>query len=142
MTNGNHHRAVARFAEQFGVGIVAHADSFPDEQPKRLRRVSDGDAIRDGLKVIGIDGAVPGEIVLDYTPNGGTLIVGDALINFEPHGFTLLPAKYCANQKQMRRSLRKLLDYKAERMLFAHGPPILSGASERLHGLLDNPKTN
>jgi hypothetical protein len=38
----------------------------------------------------------------------------------------------------MRRSLRKLLDYKAERMLFAHGMPILSGASDRLQRLLDS----
>jgi len=71
-------------------------------------------------------------------PDGGTLIVGDALINFESYGFTFLPAKYCSNQKQMRRSLRKLLDYRAQRMLFAHGTPILSDASERLRGLLES----
>jgi glyoxylase-like metal-dependent hydrolase (beta-lactamase superfamily II) len=69
------------------------------------------------------------------------LNVGDALINFEPHGFTLLPAKYCSNQKQLLRSLRKLLDYKAERILFAHGTPVLSGAGERLRGLLDAPSS-
>jgi len=138
VTNGNHHRASAQFAEDFAVPIVAHPDSFPDKQPKRLRKVADGDEICAGLQVIGIEGAADGEITLHYTPNGGTLIVGDALINFEPYGFTFLPAKYCSNQKQMRRSLRKLLDYKAERMLFAHGRPILSGASERLQGLLDS----
>ncbi|PYJ69352.1 MAG: hypothetical protein DME76_09285, partial [Verrucomicrobia bacterium] len=55
--------------------------------------------------------------------------------NFEPYGFTFLPAKYCSNQKEMRRSLRKLLDYKAERLLFAHGTPIVSGAGEKLQGL-------
>jgi len=38
----------------------------------------------------------------------------------------------------MRRSLQKLLDYKAERILFAHGTPILTGASERLQHLLDS----
>jgi len=88
--------------------------------------------------VIAIEGAAPGEIVLHYASNGGTLIVGDALINFEPYGFTFLPGKYCSNEKEMRRSLRKLLDYKAERILFAHGTPILSGASDRLQKLLDS----
>ena len=63
------------------------------------------------------------------------VIIGDALINFETYGFTFLPGKYCSNEKEMRRSLRKLLDYKAERMLFAHGTPILSRASERLKSL-------
>jgi glyoxylase-like metal-dependent hydrolase (beta-lactamase superfamily II) len=87
--------------------------------------------------VIGIEGAGEGETALHYDRDGGTFIIGDALINFEPYGFTFLPAKYCSNQKQMRRSLRKLLAYKAERMLFAHGTPILSGASERLQGLLN-----
>jgi hypothetical protein len=37
----------------------------------------------------------------------------------------------------MRESLRKLLDYNAERILFAHGMPILSRARGRLRQLLD-----
>ena len=111
---------------------------FPDEQSSRVRKVSDGDAICDGLQVIGIEGAVQGEIVLHYVPDSETLIIGDALINFEPYGFAFLPAKYCSDQKEMRRSLRKLLDYKAERLLFAHGTPILSSASDRWRALLDS----
>ena len=83
-----------------------------------------------------IDGAAPGEIAL-FWAGAGTLIVGDALINFEPAGFALLPAKYCTNQRTMRRSLRKLLDCQAERIFFAHGSPITTRASERLRQLLD-----
>jgi len=63
--------------------------------------------------------------------------MGDALINFQPYGFTFLPGKYCSNEKEMRRSLRKLLTCKTQRMLFAHGLPILSRASDRLRQLLD-----
>ena len=137
VTNANHHRASARFAEEFSIPIIAYPDTFPDEQPNRLNKVADGEAICDGLQVIAIEGAGLGEIALHYVPDGGTLIVGDALINFEPYGFTFLPEKYCSNQKDMRQSLRKLLDYKAKRILFAHGTPILSGAGERLQGLLD-----
>ncbi len=141
VTNANHHRASARFAEQSSVPIFAHADAFPDNRPGQFRSVADGDEICDGLRVICIEGAAAGEIAVHYLPDGGTLIVGDALINFEPYGFTLLTAKYCSNQKQLLRSLRRLLDYKAERMLFAHGTPILSRASERLRGLLDTPSS-
>jgi glyoxylase-like metal-dependent hydrolase (beta-lactamase superfamily II) len=86
--------------------------------------------------VLGIEGAAAGEIALHYAPDSGTLIVGDALINFEPYGFTFLPGKYCSNEKEMRRSLQRLLGYEAERILFAHGTPILSGASDRLRELL------
>lgn len=141
VTNSNHHRASARFAEQFAVPVVACCDLSPNNPPRRSGSVADGDRICDELRVIGIEGAAAGEIALHYLPDGGTLIVGDALINFEPYGFVLLPGRYCSNEKEMRRSLQKLLDYKAERILFAHGTPILSKASERLQDLLGSSKT-
>ena len=138
VTNGNHHRACVKFAADFSAPIFGHGDAFLPQPPLQFRSVSDGDKMYDDLTVIGIEGAAEGEIALHYAPDGGTFIVGDALINFEPYGFTFLPGKYCSNQKQMRRSLRKLLAYKAELMFFAHGTPILSRASERLEGLLES----
>jgi glyoxylase-like metal-dependent hydrolase (beta-lactamase superfamily II) len=137
VTNANHLRAAPKFGERFSAPILGRPESFPNETPANFRKVADGDKIGDELHVIQIDGAAAGEIVLYHTPNGGTLIVGDALINFEPYGFSFLPGKYCSNEKQMRRSLQTLLGRKAARMLFAHGTPILSAASERLKRLLD-----
>ena len=87
--------------------------------------------------MIAIAGAAPGEIVVHYAANAGTLIIGDALINFEPYSFAFLPAKYCSDQREIRCSLRKLMDYGAERILFAHGTPILFRASQRLEALLN-----
>jgi hypothetical protein len=84
-----------------------------------------------------IDGAPVGEIAIHLEDRNGTMVIGDALINFEPYGFALLPPKYCTDAKVMRRSLAKLLDYSFERMLFAHGLPILAGARERLAQLLN-----
>jgi glyoxylase-like metal-dependent hydrolase (beta-lactamase superfamily II) len=138
ITNSNHHRAAVSLAERFGVPIFAHPETFSDDRPVRLRIVCGGGEISDKFRVIAINGAAPGEVVLHYAGNGGTLIVGDALMNFEPHGFTFLPAKYCSNQTEMRRSLRKVLDYQTERILFAHGTPILSRASERMRDLIDS----
>ena len=138
VTSSNHDRASSRFAEQFSVPIFARRDAFPDKTPDEFTSVADGEEICDELRVIGIEGAGPGEIALYHPADNGTLIVGDALINFEPYGFTFLPGKYCSNEKEMRRSLRKLSACRAERMLFAHGMPILSGASDRLQRLLDS----
>ena len=138
VTNGNHHRASAKFSEKFSAPLFGRTGSFPNKASRELKCVTDGDEISEGLRGISIEGAADGEIALHYAPDGGTFIIGDALINFEPYGFTFLPAKYCSNQRQMLRSLRKLLDYKAERILFAHGSPILSGANERLRGLLES----
>jgi glyoxylase-like metal-dependent hydrolase (beta-lactamase superfamily II) len=138
VTNSNHHRASAQVAERFSAPIFAHRDTFSGKPPHHFRKVADGDQICDELRVIDIEGAAAGEIVLYCFSDGGALIVGDALINFEPYGFTFLPGKYCSNHKKMHRSLRTLLAYKVKRMLFAHGLPILFKASDRLRQLLDS----
>ena len=137
VTNANHQRAATSYSDQFSAPIFALRDSFPDRKPSRFVEIGDGTKICDDLEVIAIESAVAGEIALYQPANGGTLIMGDALINFEPHGFAFLLRKYCANEKEMQRSLRKLLLYQAERMFFAHGTPILAGASARLQQLLD-----
>lgn len=136
VTNENHERATAQFAEKFSVPIYLHAALRESIAHPRVTGLRDGEAFSPGLNAIAIEGAVLGEIALHYDAHGGTMIVGDALINFEPFGFSLLPAKYCSDPKLMRRSLSKLLDYRFERMLFAHGTPILSGADRRLEQML------
>ena len=119
-TNENHDRSASEFTSQFQVPIYSAASpSFPH-----------------GLTTIRIEGAAPGEIAVHSEVGGGVMVVGDALINFDPYGFTFLPSKYCTNPKLMRQSLAKLLEYPFEKMLFAHGTPIQSGAHQRLEALL------
>ena len=89
------------------------------------------------MQVVGIEGAAPGEIALYCRKRRRDAIVGDALINFGAHGFTFLPGKYCSNAKLMRKSLRRLLDFHFERILFAHGMPIIERGRDRLEELLD-----
>ena len=136
VTNENHERAAQWFAARFSVPIYRHADlGSPDALPRAIG-LRDQEEITPGLRAVAIDGAPAGEIALHYEADGGTMIVGDALINFEPHGFGLLPAKYCRDFKLMRLSLPKLLNFTFERLLFAHGTPIVSGARARLEQLL------
>lgn len=135
ITSSNHTRASQEFSTRFSAPLFAHRNSLPEEAS--FTALTDGDKICGVLDVIELHGAAPGEIALHFPPNDGTLVVGDALINFGPLGFSLLPKKYCSDEKAMRRSLRKLLPHKSQRMLFAHGTPILSGATARLHRLLD-----
>jgi len=137
VTNANHPRASSAYSDHFSAPILADAHSFPDLKPARFTEAKNGTTIRGELEIIKIEGAVAGEIALYHASNGGALIIGDALINFEPYGFSFLPRKYCLDEKQMRRSLRRLLARPAERLLFAHGVPLLSGASARLRRLLD-----
>lgn len=134
ITNANHLRDAAAFAHSYSAPIFAPAELKPDLPHRHAldETICPGD-----LQVIRIDGTAPGEFALYHPDDGGTLIIGDALINFDPHGFTLLPAKYCTNQKKMIRSLRQLLDFQFQRILFAHGNPVTTRAHERLAALLD-----
>lgn len=133
ITNANHARDAANFAHTPSVPIFAPAElTLPNSYALH-------DALEIGpLRVIRIEGAAAGEVALYHPDDGGTLIMGDALINFDPHGFTFLPRKYCINQKQMIRSLRKLLECDVARMFFAHGNPLMSRAHERLEALLNS----
>lgn len=136
VTNENHERATRLFADKFPVPVYLH-ETLGERLPLHQRiELQDNGVISAGLTAVEIEGAPAGELAIHYDGDGGAMVVGDALINFQPNGFALLPAKYCRDFTLMRRSLSKLLKYPFERMLFAHGTPILSGAHARLEQLL------
>lgn len=133
LTNGNHARAAAEFRDRFSTPILAHAAAaaelgLPIDQP-----LAEGDTALGHLAVVEIAGAPPGEIALHA---GAIAHAGDALIHLEPLGFTLLPEKYCADAREMRRALGKLLRFDFEVLTFAHGLPLVSQARRRLENLL------
>lgn len=131
LTNENHLRAAPSLASRLKIPIFAHPSVAGTFHP-----ISHGSTVADLLSVIEIAGAPTGEIALLDRRDSGTLVMGDALINFGDNGFALLPAKYCRDQRAMRRSLRQLLDLQFERMLFAHGEPLTANARQRLETLL------
>jgi glyoxylase-like metal-dependent hydrolase (beta-lactamase superfamily II) len=132
ITNANHLRASAEFSAKFSAPIYAMREA----NAPGARELRDGEVLADELRIIAIEGAAPGEIALFLPRDQGLLIVGDALINFGSNGFTFLPAKYCSDSKRMRKSLSKLLALNFERMIFAHGTPIMSKARDRLATLI------
>lgn len=134
VTNANHCRAAHNFAAQFSAPIYASAETAISS----AIQIADGEQLTPELTVSAIEGAAQGELALYWKGDGGTLVLGDALINFGSHEFTFLPAKYCSNPKLMRKSLRKLLAYSFERILFAHGTPIVTKARSRLAALLND----
>ncbi len=136
VTNTNHARAAAFFAGESGATVLASATTASALIDLEILSIAAGDLVADHIEVIALEGAAEGEIALHLRNDGGSIVLGDALINFEPNGFTLLPAKYCSDQKLMRRSLRQLLDFSFERLLFAHGTPIVSSARTKLEALL------
>lgn len=132
VSNENHFREAASFSERLAAPVIVHAELAQTDQCP----VQDGEMLTDGLRVIHIPGAPRGEFALHLADGAGTVVVGDALINFEPHGFAFLPDKYCVDPRLMRRSLRKRLALDFDRMVFAHGTPVMSGARAKLQRLL------
>ncbi len=136
LTNSNHLRAAADFSRQYETSIFAAEPVIREFKSVNTVALSANARIAPEISAIPIEGAAPGEMAFHLGGNGGTIVVGDALIHVDPYGFALLPPKYCSDQKEMRRSLRQLLDWTFQRLLFAHGPPLLSSARERLETLL------
>ncbi|MGB8354642.1 MAG: hypothetical protein WCD79_12185 [Chthoniobacteraceae bacterium] len=135
ITSANHERAAAPFRMRCGAPVVAHCETatgltiMPDQ-------LLEGDAKFHGLTVIPLPGFVPGEIALHTSDHSGMMLMGDALINLQPDGLEMLPAKYCANPAMARKSLQKLLQFSFEVMTFAHGLPITTGAKLQFENLL------
>ena len=133
VTNANHVRSADLFARRYSAPVFTSAGL----QGEFLQgRTLTGSGSTYGLEAVVIDGGPAGEIALYDQREGGTLIVGDALINFDPYGFTVLPPKYCTSQRRLLQSLRRLLEFDFARLFFAHGYPITAHARERLAALL------
>ena len=133
LTNGNHARAADAFRRRSGAAVCAYGDAHEALREDGLKV----DAAPRGLEPIALPGFGPGEVAYFHPADGGTVFIGDALINLPaPYGFSMLPDKYCADPRLARASLRRLLDLDFVRMLFAHGTPLLTGARTKLEGLL------
>lgn len=138
VTNANHVRAAVIFSRNLSAGVYARAGAFDGITDAEVSEVTAGADQLTGLEIIAIEGAAAGEIALFRADSpGGTVVIGDAVINSGSYGFTLLPAKYCSNPKLLRKSLHQLLDYSFERIFFAHGMPIVARGRSRLAALLD-----
>ncbi len=130
LTNGNHERNARALAERFGIDVWAHSGARGEVTATQW--FEDGATVF-GARAIALEGFAAGETAYLV---GDVLIVGDALINVEPYGFSVLPDKYCEDAKLARKSIRKLLSYPVGVLAFAHGLPIVENAAERLAALL------
>ena len=133
LTNGNHARSAKYFGERFSIPIFAHPEAEAELGFKVDAFLREGEQVAGALDVIELGGAGAGEVAL-ISSSG--LHLGDALINLEPQGLTILPEKYCADQKNLRANLRKLLNVEFPLMTFAHGLPLLNRPKESLVQLL------
>lgn len=134
LTNGNHARAAEQYRDRFRIPVSASREAEADLGFAPDEYLAEGDTLGGVFTVHGLPGAGPGEIALHH--QAGRLHIGDALINFEPLGFSRLPDKYCKAPAKLRESLRKLLPLEFSLLTFAHGLPLVTRAHERFAQLL------
>lgn len=136
LTNSNHEREAVILQKRYGAQIAAAADAVPEITALKPNLILADREKFYGLTAIAIPGATLGETAF-HAPENGVMVVGDAVINLSPtEGLELLPNKYCADAKQNRISLKKLLDFDFHTLTFAHGLPVTVRAKARLAELL------
>ena len=136
LTNGNHVRDAVALRDQHHVPVVTAAETRRDITELRPDVTLLPGELLYGITAIAIPGATPGETA--FYSNTGVMILGDAIINTSLEaGLEFLPDKYCADAKQNRASLRKLLNFDFHTLTFAHGAPLTTRAKEKLSALLN-----
>jgi glyoxylase-like metal-dependent hydrolase (beta-lactamase superfamily II) len=116
------------------------ADRLPDRLARYLvssaaseaRLLEDGDAVA-GLTVLHAPGHTPGSICL-YAEEASALFLGDVLNN--ERGLRTPPWTVNHSHRQARVAPRRLAGLSYEQAFFGHGPPITTGAAERVRAFL------
>jgi glyoxylase-like metal-dependent hydrolase (beta-lactamase superfamily II) len=134
LTNGNHSRSAAQYRGRFEAPVFAHSDAVGALEIPVDEILKQGQVIGGDLEVICLPGGGSGEIVL--YDRRGRLHFGDALVNLESVGFSILPAKYCEDRRLLEKSLKELWGLKVSLMTFAHGFPIVTDSEKRLRSIL------
>ena len=133
LTNENHERDARNWRGRFQVPVWADIDA--GVEVGNVHRFRPGQSEWNGWRVQRVRGGGGGEMAF-RRPELSLAILGDAVINLPPRGLEVLPDKYCRDPRALRESLREFVGEPFERLLTAHGAPVLSGASARLGALL------
>jgi glyoxylase-like metal-dependent hydrolase (beta-lactamase superfamily II) len=138
LTNRDHIRDAELFRQRFGARLVACVDEVNQFSPVVIdEMVREGDVIAGLLRVIQLPGKSPGEIALLLErEQGGILFLGDAIIGNPPGALGLIPEHKLDDPPRLRRSLRKLLDYDFNVLLFCDGKPVLKDGKSAVEQFL------
>jgi glyoxylase-like metal-dependent hydrolase (beta-lactamase superfamily II) len=138
LTNRNHVRDADRVRSRTGARTAIHP---ADAAYARGQEANIDDEIQVGdrigpLAVVAVPGKSPGEVALHW-PARRILIVGDAVIGNPPGKCGVLRDKVMDDPKQLRASVRRLLELDFDTLLVGDGVSILGGAKDRLRELIE-----
>ncbi len=136
ITNRDHERAAALFAERYSVPVIA---SLPDAEEMSVpvaRTLGHGESIY-GWSVVGLDGfKTPGEFALVHR-NSRSAITGDALWGVPAGAVRLMPDEKLEDPARAALSVRQLLALGVRHLLVGDGMPVFHHGWEALCDMLD-----
>ncbi|MEZ4712874.1 MAG: MBL fold metallo-hydrolase [Caldilineaceae bacterium] len=112
---------------------AGEADIAQIQSAQPIQSVLDGDEVF-GMQIIGTPGHTPGHISV-YDPVGSLLVAGDAMVGSANGGVEGASAQFTADMAAANASIKKLATLTFETLVFGHGEPIETGASEQVAAL-------
>jgi uncharacterized cupin superfamily protein len=136
VTNRDHERASARFAQELSADVIASVPDAPLLAIPVARTVQTGDDIF-GWRVLVLDGfKTPGEMVL-YNNSLRTAISGDAFWGAPAGMLRLMPDDKLSDPPRAALSARALRRLSLEHLLVGDGAPVFGNAHAVLGAMLD-----
>ena len=136
VTNRDHERAAALFAQRYHVPVFA---ALPDstEMVVAVERTVAHDDMLFGWRVVGFDGfKTPGEFALFHRATRSA-ITGDAFWGVPAGALRLMPDEKLEDPARAALSARQLLALGVRHLLVGDGMPIFNGAWDALLDMLD-----
>lgn len=129
----DHVGSIGDVADRAGAATLYAGAPDIDEidSPRRLREVGDGDDVF-GLQMVATPGHTAGHVAV-FDRDSGVLVAGDALTN--DGGLSGSNPRFTEDEVAAVESVRKLASLEPRVILVGHGPPVESGASDRLRRL-------
>jgi glyoxylase-like metal-dependent hydrolase (beta-lactamase superfamily II) len=130
LTASWHRRDAHQIAARYGTTVWAHERARPHlEFPTR------SDSLPAGVEAFTPDGDREGQVAF-YLPEHAALVVAEFFMG-TGDGLKLCPSPTVRDLDAFRRSMRKLLDLKIQRVLVAHGESVLADGRSRIAEALD-----
>lgn len=136
VTNRDHERAAATFAQRYGVPVIGSLPDATEMSVAVTRTVATGDMVY-GWRVIGFDGLkTAGEFALFHRASRSA-ITGDALWGVPAGAVRLMPDEKLANPARAALSIRALLGVYVRHLLVGDGMPVFHHGWGALSAMLD-----
>ena len=125
LTASWHQRDSRAIAERSDTIVWAHESAQP-----RLDFPTRSGTLPDGVEAFTPDGDAEGQVAF-FLAEHETLVVAELFMG-TGEGLRLCPSPAVDDLEAFRRSMRSLLDLPIERVLVAHGPPVLENGRRRI----------